>query len=495
MRPTLILVCAALFLSPDTGLGAGQVQRSVFKIFTTQSPPNVFRPWEVTPPTEATGTGVLIEGGRILTNAHVVAHAQQIYVQPYESSDRLDAVAEFVSEDCDLATLRLEDPDAIKDLQPIPLATDLPAPKSKVSVLGYPTGGDTLSITEGVVSRIEYVPYSYDSAALRIQVDAAINPGNSGGPGLVDDQIAGIVFSRFTEGENIGYLIPAEVVRHFLDDWTKDNKYDGFPKIGIDGATLENPALRAYLKLEREHTGFVVHRIDRDEIGTLIRPWDVIMECDGVSIDNLGMVPVKEGVRVSWAYLVSRKEPGSKVRLKIRREGRDEEVEIPTVTTRNTIIQRMAGPRPTYFIYGGLVFSPATTELCYAAAKYFAVLGFSGRMLPSFMNKMRDEPGDQVVLTTTQILPHRLTKGYGVSPLSVVTHVNDQPIKNLRHMIELIRDNKEPYVIFRFENEFEEKIVLEPAQVEKYTPEILRANNIPAVCSEDLRDIWPAAGR
>ncbi len=491
-RRSLVAVEIAAALILTAGAQANEVQQSVVKIFSSKSPPDMFRPWRITPPSEVTGSGIVIEGHKILTNAHVVAYAQQIYVQPYESSDKLDATVEFLSQECDLAMLTIDEPEAIQDRKPVPLADKLPELKAKVNVLGYPTGGDTLSVTEGVVSRIEYVYYNYDTSALRIQVDAAINPGNSGGPGIVDDKITGIVFSRFSEGENIGYLIPAEVIRHFLQDWTADGKFDGFPRIDVAGATLENPAMRKYLKIEKEHTGMVIHRVNRPEIADLIKPWDVVLACDGVDIDNLGMVPIAEGIRVNWGYLISRKAPGSTVKLDILRDGKRLQSEIPTVTRRNTIVQKMTTDRPTYFIYGGLVFSPVTSELVYSSpSRLFAALGARGRLLTQRISQYRENSDDEIVVVTNPILPHKLTKGYGITPLSVVTHVNDQPIHNLRQMIKIVKDNKEDFIIFRFEDDYEEKIVLDPKLVAKHTPQILQNNNIPSACSDDLDDIWP----
>ena len=50
-----------------------------------------------------------------------------------------------------------------------------------VAVVGYPIGGETISVTTGVVSRIEVTSYSHGATELLgIQIDAAINPGNSG---------------------------------------------------------------------------------------------------------------------------------------------------------------------------------------------------------------------------------------------------------------------------------------------------------------------------
>ena len=466
------------------------VRNSVVKIFANQSAPNMFMPWKITTPTEATGSGVIIEGGRILTNAHVVNYSQQIYVQPNESSERLDASIEFISADCDLAVLKLDEPEAIADRRALKLAERLPLLQTKINVLGYPTGGDTLSVTEGVVSRIEYVGYYQNTAALRIQVDAAVNPGNSGGPGIIDEQITGIVFSKFAEGESIGYLIPAEVIRHFLDDWA-DGKYDGFPKLLVRATTLENPDMRSYLKLERSTTGALLYGVDRPDLADKLKDWDIITAIDGVAVDNLCMVSIGDGLRVQMGYLISKKTPGAMVKLDLVRAGEKKQIEVPTVAQGNQMIQAMPGKRPTYFIYGGLAFAPVTTEMATQAGSYWAHLGIAGSLLTQSIRKQRSEPTDEVVVLCSPIIPHRLTKGYDISPLSVLTHVNDQPVKNLRQMIGLIKANKQPFIIFRFEDDYEEKVVLDPKRVAQFTPEILSNNNIPSVRSEDLKDVWP----
>ncbi|CAI7771412.1 unnamed protein product [Closterium sp. NIES-54] len=70
-------------------------------------------------------------------------------------------------------------------LNPLPLG-DVPQLQESVAVVGYPQGGDNISISMGVVSRVEPTKYAHSGAhLLAIQIDAAINPGNSGGPALV----------------------------------------------------------------------------------------------------------------------------------------------------------------------------------------------------------------------------------------------------------------------------------------------------------------------
>ena len=96
--------------------------------------------------------------------------------------------------------LKIDDDSFFDTHAPLPLAKELPGIKDAVMVYGYPEGGTTLSITKGIVSRIEFVPYNLQTQGLRVQIDAAINPGNSGGPAVAGDHMIGVAFSRLTAG-------------------------------------------------------------------------------------------------------------------------------------------------------------------------------------------------------------------------------------------------------------------------------------------------------
>lgn len=68
-------------------------------------------------------------------------------------------------------------------------------------------GGDNISVTKGVVSRVEPTQYVHGATQLMaIQIDAAINPGNSGGPAIMGSKVAGVAFQNLTGAENIGYV-------------------------------------------------------------------------------------------------------------------------------------------------------------------------------------------------------------------------------------------------------------------------------------------------
>ena len=190
---------------------------SVVKIFTIHSSPNYVMPWLTQPTEESTGSGCVIKGKRILTNAHNVGDHAFVRVRKQSSPQKYPAKVQAVGRDCDLAILTVDDSTFFDDLEPLEIMNDLPALHEKVAVLGYPIGGDTMSFTEGVVSRIEMQTYSHSyENLLAMQISAAINPGNSGGPVLIDDKLSGIAFECIESAQNIAYAVPAPIIRHFL---------------------------------------------------------------------------------------------------------------------------------------------------------------------------------------------------------------------------------------------------------------------------------------
>ena len=186
------------------------VENAVVKVFSTVRAPDPNKPWSKQSPSEITGSGTVIGGKRVLTNAHVILYASEVQIQANQAGDKISAHVESVAPGIDLAVLKLEDEKFFESHPPLKLRKNLPDAKDAVMVYGYPTGGTSLSITKGIISRIEFTSYNFSTPGLRIQIDAAINPGNSGGPAVVNDEMIGLAFSNLQGAQNIGYIIPAE---------------------------------------------------------------------------------------------------------------------------------------------------------------------------------------------------------------------------------------------------------------------------------------------
>ena len=280
------------------------IENSVVKVFSSMRAPDLAKPWARGAATEVSGTGVVIEGKRILTNAHVVVFSSEIQIQANQAGDKLSATVEAIATGIDLAVLRLDDDENFFETHsPLPCAEKVPDIKDAVMVYGFPTGGTSLSITKGIVSRIEFAPYNFPVSGLRIQLDAAINPGNSGGPAVVDDKMIGLAFSHLGGADNIGYVIPCEEIALFLRDLA-DGHYDGKPGFYEQWQTLENAALRTYLKLNPEVQGVVVHKPFSDDPSYPLKKWDTITHIGDTPIDDQGMVKVGSNLRVHFPYLI-----------------------------------------------------------------------------------------------------------------------------------------------------------------------------------------------
>src|ERR1700722_4295565 len=316
-RLFLLGLCLACGASVSVALGAAAhaqpadtaspIENSVVKVFSTMRYPDPFKPWTKQAPSEVSGSGVVIEGKRILTNAHVVLYASQVQVQASAAGDKVSATVVAVAPGIDLAVLELDDPTFFDTHPPLARASKLPHIKDAVLAYGFPTGGNSLSITKGIVSRIEFVAYNYPVSGLRIQVDAAINPGNSGGPAIAGDKMIGLAFSHLVGGgaENIGYIIPNEEVDLFLKDIAHGH-YEGKPAMYDELQTLENPALREDLKLDKSVEGMIVHLPCKGGASYPLKEWDILTRIGDTPIDNQGMVKLDKDLRVNFAYMIQR---------------------------------------------------------------------------------------------------------------------------------------------------------------------------------------------
>ncbi len=470
-----------------------KIENSVVKIFATKRNPDPSKPWTKQAPQEVTGSGVVMEGKRILTNAHVVIYASQVSVQANKGSDKISATVEAIAPGIDLAVLKLEDETFFNNRPPLKRAHTLPEVKDTVMAYGFPVGGSSLSITKGIVSRIEFTRYNYPVSGLRIQIDAAINPGNSGGPAIVDGKMIGLAFSHLGKAQNIGYIIPCEEVEIFLQD-IADGVYDGKPALFDELQTLENPALRTFLKLDKEVTGIVVHEPSDAGAPYPLRKWDVITRIGDNIVDNQGMVRLNKNLRVHFRYFIQKISKKGRVPLTVVRGGKTLSVDVPVAVTSPLLIPSLNGAYPSFFVYGPLVFSKATLEyvgrFTSSASNVFAALSIAGSPLATRLGDTPAFDGEELVIVSSPSFPHRLVKGYSSLGGEVVWAVNDTVIKNLKHLVEVLRDSKAEFIKIEFKRHFSETMIFPRKDMVNATEEILTDNGIRSQGSPDTLAVW-----
>jgi S1-C subfamily serine protease len=503
-RPLALLLATAAPCAAFAGSHAAAeaapapaIENSVVKVFSTMRYPDPFKPWSKQAPQEATASGVIIDGKRILTNAHAVLYASQVQVQANAAGDKVSASVLAIAPGIDLAVLKLDDEAFFDGHPPLARASKLPQIKDAVLAYGFPTGGSSLSITKGIVSRIEFVSYTFPVSGLRIQIDAAINPGNSGGPAVAGDKMIGLAFSRLGgDTQNIGYIIPNEEVELFLKD-IADGHYDGKAAIFDDLQTLENPALREFLKLDKGVEGMVVHRPDKDDADYPLKEWDVITKIGDTPIDNQGMIKLDKDLRVQFGYQIQHVAKDGKLPLTLVRAGKTLKVDLPVSAEHPTLVRDLHGDYPPYFIYGPLSFSVATRQMLShfdGNVGMMRALNFIKSPLATMAFDAPKPELQELVVISSPFFPHKLANGYSSSTGAVVYSVNRTPVKSLKHMVELLRDLKDPFVTFEFNQKGGEALVFSRTAVVAATEDILTDNGVRAQGSPELLAVWQTKG-
>ncbi len=363
-RTLLILAFAATSAFAETANSFDNIVR----IENAAAVPDYSSPWNPPRPSGGSGTGFLIGENQFLTNAHVVSNASRVLIKKVNDPQPYAARVKFIAHDCDLAMLELVDFTPFKGIEYLEIG-DLPQLDTSVTVVGYPIGGERISVTRGIVSRIDFRPYSHSGVDnhLTIQIDAAINPGNSGGPVLQDGRVVGVAFQGYSGNvaQNVGYMIPTPVIDRFVKD-VEDGRYDLY--VDINAATFElvNPAAREALAIPKEYDGLgvMVGSVDsQGSAGGVLEIGDVLVSIDSNPIASNGFISLN-GEQVNMNEIVERKFAGDSVSLDLLRAGEKQTVSLPLKPFAPYLIAaNQYGKRPQYIVYAGLTFQPLDRNL------------------------------------------------------------------------------------------------------------------------------------
>ena len=451
-------------------IAQSSVKDSIVKIYTVSKIPNYSVPWNSTIK-RSHGSGSIISGNRILTNAHVVANETFIEVKRYGQTQRYEAEVEFISHQADLALLRVKDETFFQGTKSLKLGV-IPNVRQEITVYGFPMGGNSLSVSTGIVSRIEHNRYAHSREIfLSIQVDAAVNPGNSGGPAISEDKIVGVVMQQMSKSQNIGYLVPTEIVQHFLDD-IKDKKYDGFGHIGIGTQKMENEAIRSVYKMDKGITGVMVMDISKKSSAfNILKKSDILLSIDGHSIENDGTVEFMEQQFTSYKYYVDKKQLGESVLFGVLRDAKilKLKVRLENIADDNLLVDTVEHDvMPRYFIYDGYVFTPLTRNLLVGSRSTLLELRKAAGEWAS------DEKEEVVILL--KVLADKTNRGDHNFALWIVDMVNSQKFKDFDEFKSIITNFKGKYLIL--ENKDGVKIAIDREKALKVEKTILQRYSI-----------------
>jgi S1-C subfamily serine protease len=453
----------------------GPIQKSLVRITATEVAPDYRAPWNAGMIGRGVGAGFVIEGNRIMTNAHVVSNSRYLTVERDGDPNKYPAKVLFVAHDCDLALITVDSTSFYKNMLPLKLG-GIPELESTVSAYGYPIGGERMSVTTGIVSRIDFQLYTHSSIDqhLAIQISAQINPGNSGGPVMQNTKVVGVAFQGYSGdvAQGVAYMVPTPVISRFLKD-VSDGRYDGYVDLGITYGKLQNPAQRKFLGLKDDGRGVLVETVvAAGPCAKLLRPGDVLLSIDNHPIASDGNVEL-EGERVEMPEVVERKFKGDNVKFDIWRDKQSTNGSVQLDNVPPYFIQsHKYDVRPRYILYGGLLFQPLSLDLLEAYQPQDLRL----RHFFDFyvVEQLYIEHPDVIVLTN--ILPDPINTYLSPYRGGIVDSINGKKIHTLEELSQTLSEPAERFVIDMIGDG--PPLVLDPKQIEAARERIRERYNV-----------------
>lgn len=437
----------------------GELTTAVVQVFLSATGNDWNRPWTLGSVERSTGSGFVVDSSNrlIITNAHCAAFASTIQVRRQGDHDKFPAYLLAIANDVDIAILTVRDDKFWRNPVALSLGT-MPRMQMEVDVVGFPVGGDSLSVTSGVVSRVDYITYSHSGEEnLCVQVDAAINSGNSGGPALSNKLVVGVAFQGDPSAENIGYIVPAPLVSRVLEDFldsvgraatllpsgggasavpssassstsssiaingctvtpplplgvrTAAFALRGFGEFSVDTQNAENPTLRSAGGLPDSCSGVMVRRVaDVSSLQGVLHPFDFLTAINGNVIGNDGKIVMSNlfglrktppmDFRVAYSLLLC----GEEVDLQVYRKGAQLSIKA-RVEKEAALCPRKWWGATSYVMFAGCIFLPVSDFSSKYSSHFTSEWKASGK-------KYKVE-GTQVV-QCCNILPHSLTQGF-----------------------------------------------------------------------------------
>jgi large subunit ribosomal protein L28 len=430
---------------------------SIVQVLVTSHEADYDEPWNGTHIVGSSGTGLVVEHNGekfILTNAHCVEN--QIRTQIRLTNDRerkFEAVPIVVAYQCDLALLKVKSTVFQQLAKPVVLG-DMVTLRDKVTTIGFPMGGDEVSVTEGIVSRIEVRDYVMSGLdMLQVQVDAAINPGNSGGPVFSDGKVVGVAFQGYNSAQSLGYMIPMPIVRHFLKEVFNGKPYRGFPILSMELECLQNKTQRRYFGLVKGQTGIRVNQVDPlCDAHAKLKKDDIILEIEGHKISADGTVDIPEiGNCIDMLHITHSKFIGDSVRLKLLRKnaaGTPEVMELDVILDKvpydtNVVPQTEHDKMPTYYINSGFVFVPVSRNFLEGPGSELDEMTILDPEHGTYrIGEMPKKEDNQQFVAINTVLDCRTTEGYGKFERELVKKVNGKAIKNFADLIQALESNQ-----------------------------------------------------
>lgn len=456
---------------------------SVLRVNSTNQAYDFLRPWMKKAPFSRRGLGALIEGGRILVTAELVANNTFIELEKATTAEKSSATVERVDYDANLAVLRPVDPAFIAGMKPFELDKGVRV-GDRATVLQLEPNGE-IAQTPGTVTSIVVGGYPLDGMGLllfRLGAPMQQRDGSFTLPAVRDGRLLGLLM-RYDARSQTADLISTPVIEHFLNEVSRKT-YGGFARAGLSFAATRDPQLRRFIGINEPGGVYVTDVLDgspADRAG--LRKGDVILAVDGRPLDQDGNYDDPEFGRIAFSHLTNTVfHPGDSVLFRVFRGGKTLEMPVALQPRdRSKIISEsyVVDRAPRFVVMGGLIFLELSRPYLQEWGGEW-VKRAPQRLVfyDAFQNELPAGRGKIVFLA--QILPTQETLGYEGLENLVVSKLNGRAIKSLDDLADAAKSPVNGFQKIEFEED-PGVIFLDAAKIDTNRDALIRQYDLPAL--------------
>lgn len=444
---------------------------SILQVKVTVQYPHFIQPWRFKNPEIRQSTGIYIGENKVLIPAQAIYFYTNIEIKKPDSLKVFTAELERLDPDLGLAILKLNDPNAAKDLKAVTFPSEIFLPGNGLVM----ESKDQRGLEEKKIRMIRLDMDSYSSGYIELPYIEVQSEDKLDGVGeLIVDATARIpqgILYQFKEN-NMGRVIPSFSIKHFIEG-------KSFPFKGFRFKPLIDSASRNDYGLRKDDLGVLVAEIyPGSSADGILQLEDILLEVANFKIDPKGYFEHPKFGKLNLSYFfhnVNDTESffGKKIKLKVFRNKKPVSLEMDLKPLPESAIRIPYGnsrfQTPKYLMLAGMIFQELSEQYLTEHGNQWRNRVNKELLYLNDFYRIKRNNNEGKIVFLSQVLPLSGNKAYHTAHQMILKTMNGIQIQSLDQLRNLVKESDSPYIHFVTNDGFE--MIFKKEEIQKLNAE------------------------